>query len=237
MAWPGNDGGFNSATNEFSYVSDFLDTFENAASDDARLAELATVITPRAFATPSSAYATPFGALDRKASPGPTDLYSPGGGTLGRGDKPTPLRLPNGAPIEAIETPTTTSSSLGSAGGPSVYGNGHGSTPSVTASAIGTRTLSEDMNAVQGASSLLSLRSGLPVPVPNAKTHERFLLTAADPIDGNNDEARLLVVLQAKYEAGLLKPYDYGAAYARFQRYMETRFVARPPNTTLRTAT
>ena len=142
-------------------------------------------------------------------------MYSPS--TTVKGDKPTPLRVPNGGAIDAVDTPTAAAPN-GSAASSSASSN-----PAAAAVFVGTRTVSEDMNAVQGASSLLSLRSGLPAPVPTAKTHERFLLTAADPVDGANDEARLLVVLQAKYEAGLLKPYDYGAAYARFQRYLETR--------------
>ena len=49
---------------------------------------------------------------------------------------------------------------------------------------------------------------------------ERFLLTAADQTDGSRDE-RLRKVIQAKYEAGLLRPYNHVNGYARLNRWME----------------
>ncbi|KAI9015494.1 zinc cluster transcriptional activator [Hyaloraphidium curvatum] len=51
---------------------------------------------------------------------------------------------------------------------------------------------------------------------------ERFILTAADP-DDNADaqEDRLTRVIHAKFEAGLLKPYNYHNGYVRLQNYME----------------
>jgi hypothetical protein len=244
---PGN-GGFGgsapgSGTNDFSYVNEFLDAFENGGYVGG-VAEL-TAITPRAYGTPSVGFGAPLpvpavlaggpgslgtpAASDRRGSPAPlpSELYSPygggGGGASGHGglhagaagtnsagragDKPTPLR--QAAALAAL-------------------GDVPAESPLPTPLMVPVPAAAADLRAVQGASSLLSLRTGMPVPVPSAKTHERFLLTAADPVDGANDEARLLVVLQAKYEAGLIKPYDYGAAYARIQRYMETRCVGRP---------
>ncbi|KAJ1979511.1 Transcription factor [Dimargaris verticillata] len=56
-----------------------------------------------------------------------------------------------------------------------------------------------------------------PYPVT---TQERFFLTAADPSDVTS-EGRLRQVINAKYEAGLLKPYNYVNGYARLQTYME----------------
>ncbi|KAJ3341835.1 hypothetical protein HDU93_003956 [Gonapodya sp. JEL0774] len=50
---------------------------------------------------------------------------------------------------------------------------------------------------------------------------ERFILTAADPDDSDSPEDRLTRVIHAKFEAGLLKPYNYHAGYVRLQRYME----------------
>ncbi|CAD6928544.1 unnamed protein product, partial [Tilletia laevis] len=49
---------------------------------------------------------------------------------------------------------------------------------------------------------------------------ERFLITAADQTDGTRDE-RLRKVIHAKYDAGLLKPYNYVNGYARLNRWME----------------
>ncbi|KDQ09218.1 hypothetical protein BOTBODRAFT_69322 [Botryobasidium botryosum FD-172 SS1] len=57
--------------------------------------------------------------------------------------------------------------------------------------------------------------------LPAATKTERFLLTAADQEDGPRDE-RLTRVIHAKYEAGLLKPFNYVKGYARLSRWMET---------------
>ena len=53
----------------------------------------------------------------------------------------------------------------------------------------------------------------------SAKT-ENFFLTAADQKDGTRDE-RLGRVIQAKYDAGLLRPYNHVNGYARLNRWME----------------
>ncbi|KAI9280442.1 hypothetical protein BY458DRAFT_430635 [Sporodiniella umbellata] len=49
---------------------------------------------------------------------------------------------------------------------------------------------------------------------------DQFYLTAADPPDGK-PEQKLDKVINAKYEAGFLRPYNYVNGYARLQRYME----------------
>ncbi|KAJ1643815.1 Transcription factor, partial [Dispira simplex] len=51
-------------------------------------------------------------------------------------------------------------------------------------------------------------------------TTDRFFQTAADPSDGTS-EGRLRQVINAKYEAGMLKPYNYVNGYTRLQAYME----------------
>ncbi|RHZ44769.1 hypothetical protein Glove_709g12 [Diversispora epigaea] len=51
-------------------------------------------------------------------------------------------------------------------------------------------------------------------------TTDKFLLTAADPSDGTSED-RLTQVINAKFEAGFLKPYNYVNGYARLQQYME----------------
>ncbi|TFL07689.1 hypothetical protein BDV98DRAFT_558309 [Pterulicium gracile] len=59
------------------------------------------------------------------------------------------------------------------------------------------------------------------VPIlPAATKTERFLLTAADQESGSRDE-RLNRVIRSKYEAGLLKPYNYVKGYARLSRWMD----------------
>ncbi|SAM09086.1 hypothetical protein [Absidia glauca] len=56
-------------------------------------------------------------------------------------------------------------------------------------------------------------------------TTERFFLTAADPSDGKLED-RLTEVINAKYEAGFLKPYNFVNGYARLQKYMDTNMSA-----------
>lgn len=58
----------------------------------------------------------------------------------------------------------------------------------------------------------------------NVNTTERFFLTAADPSDGKLED-RLTEVINAKYEAGFLKPYNYVNGYARLQKYMDNKYV------------
>ncbi|KAG1053427.1 hypothetical protein G6F43_004496 [Rhizopus delemar] len=63
---------------------------------------------------------------------------------------------------------------------------------------------------------------------PNTTTvnnTERFFLTAADPSDGKLED-RLTEVINAKYEAGFLKPYNYVNGYARLQKYMDSNMSA-----------
>lgn len=66
-------------------------------------------------------------------------------------------------------------------------------------------------------------RAAPPYPPSLSKTAsktERFLLTAADQTDGSRDE-RLRKVIQAKWEAGLLRPYNHVHGYTRLNRWME----------------
>jgi hypothetical protein len=60
--------------------------------------------------------------------------------------------------------------------------------------------------------------------LPAATKTERFLLTAADQEEGSRDE-RLNRVIRSKYEAGLLRPYNYVTGYARLSRWMDTQWV------------
>lgn len=59
-------------------------------------------------------------------------------------------------------------------------------------------------------------------PNTTVNTTEKFFLTAADPSDGKLED-RLTEVINAKYEAGFLKPYNYVSGYARLQKYMDSK--------------
>ncbi|KAI9311588.1 hypothetical protein BX666DRAFT_1867847 [Dichotomocladium elegans] len=60
---------------------------------------------------------------------------------------------------------------------------------------------------------------------PRVNITEKFYLTAADPSDGKLED-RLTEVINAKYEAGFLKPYNYVNGYARLQKYMDNNLSA-----------
>jgi hypothetical protein len=65
-----------------------------------------------------------------------------------------------------------------------------------------------------------------PSPNPNGNREtevakEHYLLTAADPSGEVSPEERLKQVINAKVDAGILKPFNYVKGYARLQKYME----------------
>ena len=64
----------------------------------------------------------------------------------------------------------------------------------------------------------------MPPVLPSATLTEKYLLTAADPAPGTRVEC-LERVIRTKYEAGLLKPYNYVKGYARLSRWMDCKFV------------
>lgn len=57
--------------------------------------------------------------------------------------------------------------------------------------------------------------------VGNDKAKETYYLTAADPSGTDPPEERMNKLLKAKYDAGMLKPFNYVNGYARLNKYME----------------
>ena len=57
--------------------------------------------------------------------------------------------------------------------------------------------------------------------VPIDKAREAYYLTAADPSGSDAPEERINKLLKAKYDAGMLKPFNYVKGYARLNQYME----------------
>jgi len=57
--------------------------------------------------------------------------------------------------------------------------------------------------------------------VPLDKAKETYYMTAADPSGTDPPEERMDKLLKAKYDAGLLKPFNYVKGYARLQKYMD----------------
>lgn len=66
------------------------------------------------------------------------------------------------------------------------------------------------------------------------KTRE-YYLQAADPSGNDNAEQRMTRVLKAKYEAGLLRPFNYINGYARLGKYLDGHIAASSKQKILRT--
>ncbi|PWN50979.1 hypothetical protein IE53DRAFT_69531 [Violaceomyces palustris] len=88
--------------------------------------------------------------------------------------------------------------------------------------AVGPSSTANGTSTSASNKSKAASNNGDPIPLvgKNATKTERFFLTAADQKDGTRDE-RLGRVIQAKYEAGLLRPYNHVNGYARLNRWME----------------
>ncbi|KAI9690964.1 MAG: hypothetical protein M1822_008584 [Bathelium mastoideum] len=56
---------------------------------------------------------------------------------------------------------------------------------------------------------------------PTDKARETYYMTAADPSGTDAPEERMNKLLKAKYDAGMLKPFNYVKGYARLNQYME----------------
>jgi hypothetical protein len=54
------------------------------------------------------------------------------------------------------------------------------------------------------------------------KARENYYMTAADPSGMDPPEERMNKLLKAKYEAGMLRPFNYVKGYARLNQYMES---------------
>jgi hypothetical protein len=60
-----------------------------------------------------------------------------------------------------------------------------------------------------------------PSTIPLDKARETYYMTAADPSGTDPPEERMNKLLKAKYDAGMLKPFNYVKGYARLNQYME----------------
>ncbi|KAH8913966.1 hypothetical protein BT69DRAFT_1290899, partial [Atractiella rhizophila] len=71
-------------------------------------------------------------------------------------------------------------------------------------------------------------------PVLGGNKTERYALAVADQKDGSRDE-RLARVIRAKFEAGLLRPYNHVAGYTRLMRWIESNMSLAGRQRTLQT--
>ena len=72
-------------------------------------------------------------------------------------------------------------------------------------------------NAAQGA---LISRPPSVKPISD-KAREKYYMMAADPTGAEPPEERMNKLLKAKYDAGMLRPFNYVNGYARLNKYME----------------
>jgi len=77
----------------------------------------------------------------------------------------------------------------------------------------------DEGGAAFGRRTTMMSMGGPSVPGSPINKTERFLLTAADQKDGSRSD-RLARVIHAKFEAGLLRPYNHVAGYTRLMRWM-----------------
>lgn len=72
---------------------------------------------------------------------------------------------------------------------------------------------------VSNASTNIISRPRSFVPLENAQ--ETYYMTAADPAGSDTPEERMNKLLDAKYKAGLLRPFNYVNGYKRLHQYMD----------------
>lgn len=56
---------------------------------------------------------------------------------------------------------------------------------------------------------------------PSEREAEKFYMTIADPSGNDKPEERMKKLLEAKFKAGLLRPFNYVQGYARLNSYLE----------------
>jgi len=71
-----------------------------------------------------------------------------------------------------------------------------------------------------------SLVPGSSIPRPKSsrptdKEEDKYYMTIADPSGNDTPEERMNKVFMAKYNAGMLRPFNYIQGYARLHRYMD----------------
>jgi hypothetical protein len=135
--------------------------------------------------------------------------------------------LDDGATYNPDDTNAIFNDPLLATGSLSTYANNmnlfsgiHQATPSTSAAAP-QRPQDPQVSA---ADDITRPSSVMPV---DTKARDKFYMTAADPAGNDTPEARMLKLLQAKYDAGMLRPFNYVRGYSRLNTYMESHM--RPP--------
>lgn len=75
-------------------------------------------------------------------------------------------------------------------------------------------------------SSQVDTRSTVSTSRPVDKEEDKYYMTIADPSGNDTPEERMNKVFVAKYNAGMLRPFNYIQGYARLHRYMDQNLQA-----------
>ena len=105
-------------------------------------------------------------------------------------------------------------------------------TVAASANGSGAQYLSnQQQNQSQGPPKGISISQGGSTArpastMPNDKARETYYMTAADPSGSDTPEERMNKLLKAKYDAGMLRPFNYVKGYARLNQYMDKHMQA-----------
>ncbi|OPB39697.1 Zn2Cys6 transcriptional regulator [Trichoderma guizhouense] len=113
-------------------------------------------------------------------------------------------------------------------GGPSEMLSGFGSSNGLTGGSVSAGHVPGSMLPPSNFDNKSMTRSD------KEKTRE-YYLQAADPSGNDNPEERMSRVLKAKYDAGLLKPFNYIKGYARLGKYLDGHIASTSKQKILRT--
>lgn len=124
--------------------------------------------------------------------------------------------VPTSGHLTAYKTPNQQNAQLNYTKSPIVqrFQNDHNRNTSIPSS---SSTTGQNQNQNQNQ----NLNQNLNQPHISDAARDKFFLTAADPTTEISPEERLKQVINAKLEAGLLKPYNYAKGYQRLQTYMD----------------
>ncbi|KAL8656578.1 MAG: hypothetical protein Q9226_002621 [Calogaya cf. arnoldii] len=104
-------------------------------------------------------------------------------------------------------------------------GNSLGNTIAGGTNGQGSQRSSTQTSRYSGAShpaTAASIETIRPTSVmPTDKARETYYMTAADPAGSDTPEERMEKLLKAKYDAGMLRPFNYVKGYARLNQYMD----------------
>ncbi|KAJ3329230.1 hypothetical protein HDU76_008361 [Blyttiomyces sp. JEL0837] len=150
-------------------------------------------------------------SLDESQRSPATEVEKMNFGARGAGQQQQQQQQP-GAGLDAFATPSST------LGHPSLTA---ATAALITQSANQAQNQTGALNSTNAATAGPSSNPSPSDPTTQLSSTERFVLTAADPADGTYND-RLNQVITAKFEAGLLKPYNYVNSYARLARWMES---------------